>query len=154
MPTDELPPDRFAPVAPELFTDADDTQPFEDAGKTAQMLLLALEDPVVNFPALRALTTPESWEAWGDFKIASDFILDFPWSIQTHGERPVEDVAYIAVLRDTTDETYYVLEDAVVPVEGVITLVRRATLEPPGWRVHGVGRKIPVDQLPRDSGTA
>jgi hypothetical protein len=126
---------------------ADAGEPLTAPGGTAAIFLLALEDRQANFMALRNLTTPESWAAWGDFGGAAAALADIPgWAVGTRGEPAVGDpeIRYLAVLSGI-DAAQRSDGDTLVNARSILTVVRRPSLG--GWLVHAMG---PAYVLPED----
>jgi hypothetical protein len=123
-------------------------KPFVDPAATAECFIFALGDPVYYQQQLIDLTTPESRTAWGDFTAAASYLTDIPnWGLVSRGQRPVPDVAYIAVLRDVTGFLYADGDVAVEPA-AVISLVDRPELG--GWLVHAMGTAYVLpENMPR-----
>jgi hypothetical protein len=113
---------------------------FQDPAPVGQMFCDALKDPAHYQVALRRLVTPESLPAWGDFSEAAAFVQSLPDDVGTgtvaqraHGD---DNVAYFKIMSGVT-ESYQALEEQIVFLAGVVTLVWRPELGE--WRVHAIG---------------
>lgn len=152
---DNRPMPDIVPVPDNLIDQSAFEKPFEEPAGTAALFISALEDPAENLRALRHLTTPESWPAWGDYSDAAAALnaLGEDVGIGNKGDRPQPDVAYIVLARDLVKESsVYVLSETPVPVmvAAVISLVHRPSRG--GWVVHAIGgAHVPPDELPRDT---
>ncbi|MDQ1734602.1 MAG: hypothetical protein QOH56_853 [Pseudonocardiales bacterium] len=126
-------------------------EPFETPAATALLFLQALAEDVHEYRnALLRITTPESWDAWGDFTEAAEMVasLGGEWGIQSRGSLPEPGIAYIALMRDTPT-ALYVDGDVFINAAAIVSLVHRPALG--GWRVHSYGADYwPPDDLPRD----
>jgi hypothetical protein len=137
----------LVPVSMEFAT-AKDRPLFESPGGTAIGFLAGLDDVHHYYNALRNLTTPESWPAWGDYTEAQDYLrsLGPDWGVGDTGERAAGDdnVCYIAVMRNVPENLYADGEIA-IQAAAIITLVNRPSRG--GWLVHGIG---PTYLLPEE----
>ena len=127
-------------------------EPFVTPAGTVDLFLAALRlDANECRTVLQRITTPESWDAWGDFAEAQAMLADIDedLAIQSIGARPEPDVAYIGIMRNPSGETYYVDGDVPMNAVLIVSLVDRPSLG--GWRVHSFGKGYwPADDLPRD----
>lgn len=114
----------------------------------AMAFLSALDDPVRYRTALVNLTTPESHQAWGDFSEMAQVLSEIEdWGVASMVDEAVgdSDVVYAKVIRGV-DQTYEVLEEQVMNVAAIITLVWRPSFG--RWMVHAVGDYVKPEDVP------
>ncbi|MDS0137561.1 MULTISPECIES: hypothetical protein [unclassified Amycolatopsis] len=113
----------------------------------ARIFITALhgpEGPLVD--VLRAVVTPESLPAWGDFRDAAEALEGCG---MTSRVSPSDDpaVVYAKYVTDHDGVTYQVQGgDMVLMVRAVATLVHRP--EHGGWLIHGVGMPLQPEEVP------
>lgn len=116
------------------------------------MFCNALEDPDQYFNALRNLTTPESWDDWGDFREAHEAFKAIPNVGYSNRAQPAvgaDDVAYFKIFSDV-DQSYEIVDPQIVDVAVILSMVWRPELG--SWRVHAAGDYIRPEDLPRSAG--
>ncbi|MEU8901414.1 hypothetical protein AB0C65_36495 [Nocardia sp. NPDC048505] len=118
----------------------------------ATLFCEALEDPERNQVALRALVTPESLPAWGDFSTtAAQFssIQDPGYGSRVDRAFEADDVGYFKILSGVT-QSYQVTEGQIIACAAVITLVlHRDTGQ---WMVHSIGEQVRPEEIPSRTG--
>jgi hypothetical protein len=137
---EDLPPTEWRRFASEEEAAANLPEPsLDDPVSVGIMFCNALEDPVQYRNALLRLVTPESRPAWGDFGEASRFITsieDLGYGSRTEPAAGDDNVHYFKIMQGIT-QSYEVLEDQVVFLKGVLTLVWRPKHRQ--WMVHAIG---------------
>jgi hypothetical protein len=150
LPIDDMPSGLgLVPIADEWVQGPG--EPFVDPAGTALCFIQALQDPSAYRQALTNLTTPESREAWGDFSSAAALFAEIANAgLATPGQRPVPDVAYVAVMRDV-ETALYVDGGVMVQSPAVVSLVDRPDLG--GWLVHAFDAAFVLpEDMPRSHG--
>jgi hypothetical protein len=157
---DDLPPDGPA-VMP-----ATDEAALADLGEPSldhpvhvvMMFHNGAQDPVHWNNLLHNLTTPESWDDWGDFSNVAEFLSGYAVATGVRyalGDdfEPVDDVAYVKLIPDSVfgAETVIVNQELLVADAQIVTLVRRPDLPGGGWRIHRIGIEALPEELPRAS---
>ncbi len=106
--------------------------------------LVTKNDLATSRSQLESLCTPESIAAWGDFSDVRELLREC--GMATFPHYPAPGVAYVKFPRQAD-----VLQQAQGPElteATIMTLQNRQELNPPGWRVHGLGPPFPPDTLP------
>jgi len=93
---------------------------------------------------LKALCTPESLPAWGDFGDVADLLEGH--GLASFPSYPAPGVAYVKFPENV--DTAVVVTGPTVVAAKIMTLQYREDLDPPGWRVFGIGASVPPEKLP------
>ena len=150
LPPDDLPPDQWRRFTSDAEAQTALPQPSPDNPVSVSLMFCeALEQPAQFLTALRALTTPESHDAWGDFEATGAFLRSIPdrgYGSVANPAHDAPDVCYFKILGGVV-QSYEVLDDQVVEAAAILTLVWRP--EYGSWLVHSIGIPLRPDDVPR-----
>lgn len=151
----QLPPEDQPPLAWRRFATDEEVREVSPAPDLTSpesvgfLFFQALEQPDHYFNALQNLTTPESWDDWGDFSEARDAVASMPncgYSNRCARAVDADDVAYFKVFSDVP-QSYEVVDSQILTIAGVLSMVWRPELD--SWRIHSFGGYLRPEELPR-----